>query len=286
LKEYKKAYDPKYWIKNREKRTKQKKLWYQKNREKILKKERDYYFRNRNKICKTDRREWQEKEIQILEKFIGKIKVEDINKKYLIKRSPCAIMHKARKLGLKSNRSLLIKEKNNPFWNKHHIKETRKKISIAMKGNKIWLGKKHTEEAKELISLAQKKRWQNPEYKDKQVKRLLHTHFPIPTKLEQRFDAFFKQNHLPFRYCGNGSVRIDGKSPDFICNPKKLVIEVGSKNEKNVKKKGRHYFGWRDYERQRKAHFKKWHFDCLCLWEDELRQNPQRILNKIQKALK
>jgi very-short-patch-repair endonuclease len=106
-------------------------------------------------------------------------------------------------------------------------------------------------------------------------------HGAKPTKLEQKFDAFFKQNNFPFNYVGDGKLWIDGKNPDFVCNPKKLVIEVGNKTEKSIKRKGRIYCDWKGYEEQRKAHFKKSYFDCLCLWEDELK-NPQLMVQKIK----
>jgi len=40
----------------------------------------------------------------------------------------------------------------NPFFGKEHSAETKKKISKKMKGRKSWLGKKHTEKTKKKIS--------------------------------------------------------------------------------------------------------------------------------------
>lgn len=55
--------------------------------------------------------------------------------------------------------------KNNPFWNKRHTEETKKKISQSRKGkgkgNKNALGYKHLEEAKKRISKTSKTLWKN-----------------------------------------------------------------------------------------------------------------------------
>ena len=97
--------------------------------------------------------------------------------------------------------------------------------------------------------------------------------------------SFFKQNNLPFTYVGDGQMIIGGKCPDFVCNPLKLVIEVGNKREKSFERKGRNWKGWKDYTRKRKAHFKRYFFDCLCLWKDELKY-PLKLQKKILNFLK
>jgi very-short-patch-repair endonuclease len=177
-----------------------------------------------------------------------------------------------KKMSLKA-KERFANPKNHPAWNKPKSKETKRKIGL--KAKERWKDTKYRKK----MSSAQKEVWENPEYKEKQVKRILSIH--PPTKIEQRFDAFFKQNNLPFLYVGDGQVTFGGKCPDFICNPKKLVIEVGSKREKSFERKGRNWKGWKDYTRKRKAHFKRYFFDCIGLWEDDLRKNPQKILTRL-----
>jgi len=49
-----------------------------------------------------------------------------------------------------------IKGENNPFYGKHHTKETRQKISIANKGNSFGKGKIVSKESRQKISIANK----------------------------------------------------------------------------------------------------------------------------------
>lgn len=211
-------------------------------------------------------KKWTEDEIDFLKKNYGKKLAKDIGKR--INRNPKSIRDKAHLLKLKINKKNFSKLRREQYQ-KEELKTWNKGIL-------------HTKKAKQNMSLAQKRVWQNPEYREKQIKRLLNKHFEKPTQLEQRFDAFFKQNNLPFHYVGDGQLIIGGKCPDFVCNPLKLVVEVGNKIEKSIKRKGRNYFSWQDYQRQRKAHFKRYFFDCICLWEEDLKKNPNKMLDKIR----
>ena len=183
------------------------------------------------------------------------------------------------------------KGKGNPFYQKHHSEETRKKISSSHLGrpfsegqlkslHEIWKSK----EFKEKESKTHKKLWADPKYRENQIRKIFEGSAKNPTKLEQRFDTFFKQNNLPFYYCGNRIIWIDTKNPDFITHVKKLVIEVGDREEKRRKREGTSYLSWQDYEQKRKKHFAEQGFDCLCLWEDELKE-PEKLLMKIKGAI-
>jgi very-short-patch-repair endonuclease len=179
--------------------------------------------------------------------------------------------------------SLAQKGKKRGKSNPSKRKNVRNKLSLATK--RYWknLPKFNKDIRAKKVSVFQKKLWKTQEYKEKQLKRMRQKY--TPSKLEQKFDIFFKQNNLPFNYCGNGSIIIGGKIPDFICNPLKLVVEVGSKKEKDFRAiQHNKYNNWQNYERKRKAHFKRYFFDCICLWEDELKY-PFKILNKIRRFI-
>jgi hypothetical protein len=123
----------------------------------------------------------------------------------------------------------------------------------------------------ESLSKTLKELCKNPEYKEKILKRLLKGFLKRPTSLEKKFIDFIEKNNLPYKYVGDGSVLIGYKNPDFInVNGKKICIEVANKIEKSIERKGRSYHSWQEYELQRIQHFKKYGWDCIVIWEDEL----------------
>jgi len=194
-----------------------------------------------------------------------------------------------------------------PYWkDKKFSIEHRKKLSLAKKGKKypkISEGKRklyregkitwlkpilkgnHLSPETEFTSERVKKLWKNKEYRERVIKNSLKEMHKKPTKLEQKFIAFFNENNLPFTYCGNGSLIIEFKNPDFVeNNGRKICIEVSNKKEKSIRRKKRSYQSWQEYEKQRIEHFAKFGWKCLVLWEDELK-NKELILFKIQQLL-
>lgn len=145
-----KEYFKQYWKKNREEINRKHREFYkktngiwhreylQKNKDKILAYKKQFYENNRERLGFEKREDfWQLKDEQILKKWYGKITAQEIQKKFLSNRTCQGIVDKARKIGLKSNRSLLLKGKNNPFWNKHHKTGTKLKISLKNKGRLV-----------------------------------------------------------------------------------------------------------------------------------------------------
>lgn len=134
-------------------------------------------------------------------------------------------------------------------------------------------------------STALKKMWGNSEFKERVIKRTLKALFKRPTKLEQKYVFFFNKYSLPLAYCGNGSLIIDGKNPDFYeNNGKKICIEVANKKQKMVRSRGK-YKSWQEYEQQRIEHFAKYNWKCLVLWQDELK-NEEVLLDKIKNFMR
>ena len=101
-----------------------------------------------------------------------------------------------------------------------------------------------------------KKLWQDPEYREKTIKAQLQGLFKRPTSLEKEFIDFIEKYSLPFNYCGNGSLLIGFKNPDFVeDNGRKLCIEVANEF---------HHQG--NYAEKRIEHFKKYGWECLVLF--------------------
>jgi len=93
-----------------------------------------------------------------------------------------------------------------------------------------------------------------------------------PNKSEQILIDLFSQNNLPFKFVGNGEVWLGNRNPDFInTNGKKQVIEF----------LGTHWHPLFD-EARKVEHYKKYGFDCLIIWEDEL-ANPDKVAIKTKR---
>jgi very-short-patch-repair endonuclease len=128
-----------------------------------------------------------------------------------------------------------------------------------------------------------RKIWSDPnsiynskEYREKILRNSLKALLKRPTKLEQKFIEFFNRYSLPFNYCGNGSLIIGGKNPDFVeNNGRKICLEVTNKifREKILQKTPN------KYEQERISHFVKYGWKCLVLWEDELNDKEKLVSN-------
>jgi hypothetical protein len=123
--------------------------------------------------------------------------------------------------------------------------------------------------------------WKRQEHRDKTVKNTLKSLMRRPTNPERSLISIIKRYHFPFRYVGNGEVLIDGKSPDFISTDKSnKVIEVFGV----VFHDPNRAFMRVPYDQTvegRIAHYKKNGFDCLILWDYEIK-HVQEVCSKIR----
>jgi len=123
--------------------------------------------------------------------------------------------------------------------------------------------------------------WQDSEYREKMIKAFLNA--KRPTSLEMKAIAFFRKYKLPFTYCGNGTLLIGYKNPDFYeNNGKKICLETSNKRTKDWRYSGKG--GWGYYEQQRVEHFAKHGWKCLVIWEEELK-NPITLVEKIEREV-
>jgi very-short-patch-repair endonuclease len=139
-------------------------------------------------------------------------------------------------------------------------------LSIWRRTHNNFLGKKHTEEWKvkisKIMSEINKKRWQNSEYRERLIKAILKVLRKRPTSLEKRFIEFIKKYNLPFAYCGDGSLLIGHKNPDFYeTNGRKICIEVRDEFFRKPE----------NYEQERIEHFAKYGWKCIVIWDKELK---------------
>lgn len=78
-------------------------------------------------------------------------------------------------------------------------------------------------------SESMRKLWNNEKWKENQVKLVFRGLCKRPTSLERRAIDFHSRYGIPFTYCGNGTLIIGAKCPDFYeSNGKKICLEAGN----------------------------------------------------------
>ena len=94
-----------------------------------------------------------------------------------------------------------------------------------------------------------------------------------PTSYENKIINLIKEYNLPYKYCGNGSVIIGYKNPDFInCNNDKILIEVYEE-----------FWHLKDYEEKRSKLFNKYGYKTIFISGRELNKQDwkQYCVDKI-----
>jgi G:T-mismatch repair DNA endonuclease (very short patch repair protein) len=194
----------------------------------------------------------------------------------------------------------------NTFFGKKHSEETKRKISEAKKGQKTRLGAKHTPEAiakmshvklgnrnsvghmmpiesKLKLSRERKgnylvKEWQDIERKERWIKAIRSAQSIHPNKPEtaimQILDIIDNKH---WEFVGDGKVTLGGRIPDFInVNGQKKIIEMFGDYWHGEKARC-----YEETEEGRIAHFAKYGFKTLIVWESEIKKTPEVVKSKI-----
>ena len=138
------------------------------------------------------------------------------------------------------------------------------------KNSKAHIGKFPSEITKQKLRKAIKKLWQDPKYKEKQLKAMSKGLNLKPNKPEKFLDKLL-QNLLPnqYKYTGGGEVWIGDANPDFInINRQKKIIEHFGEYHHGEEKTGRTN---KEEENQRIKHFAKYGYQTLIIWWYELK---------------
>lgn len=170
-------------------------------------------------------------------------------------------------------------------WNRGLTKENNESLKIISDKNRNY---KHTEEAVEKIKLA----WQRPDYVAKH-RETMKTHWKDPKFVKKQIEARDMRPNKPelfilgvlnevypneWKYTGDFSFMIGGKNPDFanVNGQKKLIEHFGI------------YYHRGEDPQERINHFKKWGFDTLVVWENELKNKNRlkvRFINFHEKGI-
>jgi very-short-patch-repair endonuclease len=104
-----------------------------------------------------------------------------------------------------------------------------------------------------------------------------------PGPLEQKLIEIINSNNLPFKYTGNLSTWVGStigvKNPDFMSSVgKKQVIELlgeyWHQKRPNIR--------FHQTAEGTKEHYQKAGFNCLIIWDYEIKKDPQQVLQKIK----
>lgn len=159
------------------------------------------------------------------------------------------------------------KNHKNGFFGKHHTEKTKKLLSIKNSGRLC--GDKNPSkrpEVKEKLSKLLRTRWLD----DKFVKKVAAGLNIKPNKPETQLLRILKRNFVGWEYSGNLRKTIEGKSPDFINEEKKQIIELFGD-----------YWHRGQTGEKRKLLFKRNGYDCLIVWEHEL-ENKNKLIERLK----
>ncbi len=135
--------------------------------------------------------------------------------------------------------------------------------------------------AGKLITAKLTVKWKNLDYKTMMLKKLRQTCAKVkPTKPERAVEEILMSLYPnEYIYTGNGSIVIANCIPDFVnVNGQKKVIEVFGNYWHSLGKVGRTR---QEEECFRKQKYAKYGFECLILWEDEIRNDKSVIRHRI-----
>ncbi len=194
------------------------------------------------------------------------------------------------KIRSKEMRERYSRVKKGISFSKEHKKNLRKNHK-GMKGkhhtinakNRMSISAKRTEEKRRDI---QTKRWQNPEYREKQLKAIFAGYNLKPTKPERRLrNGLNKMFPGEYKFVGDGEIFIDGKNPDFInVNGQKKIIELFGDywhgEEYRLITFGDNSSN-KEHGQQRIKHFAKYGYKTLIVWECELK-NIKKLRRKLK----
>ena len=183
-----------------------------------------------------------------------------------------------------SNNIKLGFSNNRVVWNKGLTKEDDERIAKSgIKSGNTNRGRKLSPEARHNISEGHKGLKQPPrslEWREKLYRSLIASSNIQPNKIEVFLDGLLQENFPnEWKYVGNGQFIVGGICPDYVnINGKKKVIELFGDYWHSYLKTGRTEL---EEEERRINKFKEFGFDCLIIWQRELK-DKEVLISKIK----
>lgn len=161
--------------------------------------------------------------------------------------------------------------------------ETKQKIREARARQVI------TEEIRKKMSLNNARYWKGKVKSERHLRKIMSAWNIKPNKVEQRLIDIIHKYSLPFKYVGDGKVILGGLNPDFInTDGSKQLVEIFGRAFHDPKFPRRVRIpSIAGQESYRKAVYASLGFDCLVMWDDEMKQLSDReIANRIRRFIK
>jgi hypothetical protein len=140
-----------------------------------------------------------------------------------------------------------------------------KRIPPRTQAQKVHISKIQLQN-REHFSQKAKEQWQDPEIRDRQTKAILAGSHIRPTKAEYELEILLDiACPNEYKYTGDGQVVIGGMSPDFtnIKGKEKLVEMFGD------------FWHQGQNPQDKIERYKKYGFDCLVIWEHDLKEKTK-----------
>jgi len=152
----------------------------------------------------------------------------------------------------KQRQSLREAHAKNPEWGCKSA-ETLKRLHTNPEWHRKVINKMH---------IGRDASWADPKRREARIRATLQASHRRPTYIEQKIINILKEYSLPYKYTGDGDVVIGGACPDFVnINGHKKLIEVFG-----------NYWHPPEDEIKKKAHYSKYGFKVLILWEKQINQ--------------
>jgi len=118
-------------------------------------------------------------------------------------------------------------------------------------------------------------KWQDLKYREKNVRARVEVFHKKPSRLEKVFCDLL-QSYFPeeWRYVGDGKVFIAGFVPDFIHKEEDWIIEMNGNYWHSFPKV-------KERDKEKKEVYRKYGYEVLEIWEDEIMKNPAKVISKI-----